>query len=258
MASEMTWEGAILKVLEDAGLPLHYQNITNLIGERRLRSLTGANPADTVRGTLNRIVNNEQGSRIRRVGNGVFEVVDPSNSLPDTEEDDADRIEEDNEDDVRVHAFGLYWEKDKVNWGKGGALQGRQPYADDVVDFSNQQGVYLLYRERSIIYVGRTKGSPYLYGRLRSHVRDAKGPRWDRFSWFGFRAVNERGELADLPDEVNMGNLITILEATLIETLEPPINGQRGELMGLLYGQVTDPEIASRQARSFLKDLAGA
>ena len=256
MTSEMTWEEAILTVLQDAGQPLHYQRITEIIGERRLRNVAVSTPANTVNSILNRIVNDEEDSRIHRVGRGIFEVMDSSDSLLELSlEDDVDLTEGNEDSEVRVHAFGLYWDKDKVHWGRGGALQGRQSDAADIVDFSNQQGVYLLYKERSIIYVGRSERG--LYGRLRSHVRDAKGPRWDRFSWFGFRAVDEDGNLDEMPNETSMGNLITMLEATLIETLEPPVNGQRGELMGVLYEQVTDPIIASQQARSFLKDLAG-
>ena len=82
--------------------------------------------------------------------------------------------------------------------------------------------------------------------------------RWDRFSWFGFCGVDEEsGELRSMPDQVDSVHIIGILEAVLIEALEPPINGRRGDYLGTECKQVPDPEIAKEQSRSFLQDLTG-
>ena len=260
MTSEMTWRDAIIKVLKDAGEPLHYQRITSLIGERGLRPVTGATPANTVAANLNTIVNDETNQyykNIQKTSRGVFAFVDSSDTPMDVREEDVDPIDQEElNGDVSVHAFGLYWDREKVNWGKGTKILGRQARGADPVDFSDQQGVYILYKDRSIVYVGRTEGS--LRARLKYHVTNSlRAFRWDRFSWFGFRPVEETGELGELLSDVKTENIIAVLESILIETLEPPVNGKRGDYMGELYEQTTDPEIASQQARNFLLDLAG-
>ena len=118
---------------------------------------------------------------------------------------------------------------------------GRQAAGSSPVDFSGQHGVYLLHKDRAVIYVGRTTDS--LRGRLDNHNKDKKAPRWNRFSWFGFRNVSDDNKLEDLPSEIDAQHLVTILESVLIEALEPPVNGRRGDYMGVLYEQVPDPEI---------------
>ena len=252
---ELGWSDAIVTVLQDAGEPLHYQRITALIGERGLRTLTGANPVDSVRGFLSQMTtkgNRNYDGRIRRVARGVYEFVDPTSPVTEPREDEDIEDELDTIDEgqstadsriVRVPAFGLYWEKEKVNWGRGGSgILGRQAAGAKEVDFSDQQGVYLLHKDRSVVYVGRTTES--LRGRLDWHNKDKKAPRWNQFSWFGFRDVNnDTGKLEPLPREIDTRHLITILESVLIEALEPPVNGRRGDYMGVLYEQVSDPKI---------------
>ena len=249
----MDWDAAIVKVLQDAGQPLHYQTITGLIGELGLRELSGATPATTVSSRLGTMINPEHGRfdrRIRKTSRGVFEFVDPSDTTPEPEPeqeiDESDEaVIESSDRIIGVPAYGLYWEKDKVNWGRGSSgILGRQAAGSSPVDFSGQHGVYLLHKDRAVIYVGRTTDS--LRGRLDNHNKDKKAPRWNRFSWFGFRNVisdDDGNKLEDLPSEIDTQHLVTILESVLIEALEPPVNGRRGDYMGVLYEQVPDPEI---------------
>jgi hypothetical protein len=195
--------------------------------------------------------------QIRKVSKGTFEYVS-SETAPATEEPEDD----DNEDAsgantdriVRVPAFGLYWDKSKVRWNSG-ELLGRGPGSSNRVDFADQHGVYILYKDRSVAYVGRTIDS--LYGRLRAHNRDNKSVRWDRFSWFGFREVADNGQLNAMPPDVDPAHLVSILESVLIEALEPPVNGRRGDFLGLQYEQVPDPIIAQQQSKAFLQSLTG-
>lgn len=81
--------------------------------------------------------------------------------------------------------------------------------------------------------------------------------QWDNFSWFGFRDVKDNGELSPMPNQVDSTDLISILEAVLIEAREPPVNGRRGDFLGIPYKQVPDPEIAREQSHSFLQNLTG-
>ena len=266
-SEEMAWQPAIIAVLQDAGEPLHYQKITELIGERELRTLSGANPANSVSGFLSQMTNEDHPSfndQIQRVTRGVYMFVDPESPMPDSQQDinDIDDAEEEQDETsaqkiVKVPAFGLYWERDKVNWGRGSkGILGRQTPDTKEVDFSEQQGVYLLHKDRSVIYVGRaTKGS--LRERLKFHKQDKKAPRWNRFSWFGLRDVNdETGELEPLPSEIDTDHFVAILESVLIEALEPPVNGQRGDYMGILYEQVVDPEIQEKEDAKLRRMMA--
>ncbi len=259
MASDdITWQEAITRVLEDSYQPLHYQRITEMIGARGLRALSGATPSATVRACLLSMVDPEANSydnRIRRVTRGVYEFVSTKeDEQPVVREREDIEEDEQTEDSIGVPAFGLYWERQKVNWKKRKML-GRQTRDAASVNFAEQRGVYLLHKDRSVVYVGRTDAS--LFERLRDHNRDRKSPRWDKFSWFGFCNVSDNGELGHSRKEFDLRRLIRILEAVLIEALEPPVNAQRGELMGVLYEQVPDSEIAQQLSREFLQNLVG-
>ena len=158
-SQEMDWQKAIITVLEDKGEPLQ---VTELIGERGLRTLSGANPANSVNGFLSQMTNKNHKSfkdQIQRVTRGVYMFVDPASPMPDPQQDidDIDDAETEQDEKKIVPAYGLYWERDKVNWGKGSkGILGRQTPDSNEVDFSEQHGVYLLHNDRSVIYVGRT------------------------------------------------------------------------------------------------------
>lgn len=258
---ESGWQESIVSALQDADEPLHYQRITEIIGERGLRTLTGASPATTVNSYLNSMTKQGHSSyddRVRKVGRGVYEFASNGDLvIPEPEVDDIDDDEQDSNPDriVRVPAFALYWDKDKVKWNSGQIL-GRESQTAATVNFADQQGVYILHKGYSVAYVGRTTDN--LYQRLRSHNRDHKSVRWDRFSWFGFRGIdNHTGNLTPMPTEVGPAHLISILESVLIEALEPPVNGRRGDYLGIQYEQVPHPDIALYQSRAFLQSLTG-
>lgn len=263
---EMSWQDAIATVLQDSGEPLHYQRITELIDERGLRSLSGSTPVATVRGLLSQMTT--QGSRsyderIQRFTRGVYVYLDPTDPDPSNVQEDSgessDLIDDQSDESsgiTGVPAFGLYWEKEKVNWGRGSSgILGRQTTGSQRVDFSDQQGVYILHKDRAVVYVGRTTDS--LRARLDWHNKDRKAPRWNQFSWFGFRDVDEgTGNLKPLPTDMESRHLVTILESILIEALEPPVNGRRGDYMGVLYEQVSDPIIQNQEDAKLRRMMA--
>ena len=162
-----------------------------------------------------------------------------------------------------IASYGLYWERDKVQWwpGPGGRIQllggpqveNRQfdpNNQEHTIDFSRQRGIYLLHHGHEVMYVGHTAevgANVGLFFRLRSHYSSPRrGPLWDRFSWFGFRPV-ENGEIRDIPidmgQHVPMGTLIQVVETVLIQACMPRLNGQAGQLLGTIYGQVRDPNL---------------
>lgn len=259
---EIGWQEAIVAVLTAVDGPLKYDAITQLIEERGLRTLTGATPANTVNAYLNGMTKSGHqwyDSRVSKVGRGIYQLAAADDDVLAEEPEIYDLDEEEQTENsnriVGVPAFGLYWEKDKVRWNSGQIL-GRQTHNSSTVNFADQQGVYILHKDRSVAYVGRTTDS--LYGRLRVHSRDHKAVRWDKFSWFGFRDIDgEKNEMKPMPAEIEPANLINILESVLIEALEPPVNGRRGDYLGVQYEQVPDPTIATQQSRAFLQSLIG-
>ena len=254
-SSNLTWQEAIVQVLRDAGEPLHYDAITSRIGQQGLYDFSNsATPYRTVLAELSRILNNNDNPynlKIQRVAPGTYSYIGESSEKDDTRDGD-DQVPLGEDKDALVPAFGLFWERDKVQWDSGQIL-GRQAPSSRTVNFAEQQGVYLLLKGRYVVYVGRTTDS--LYSRLKSHIGGSRGPRWDGFSWFGLRDVDEDGKLITLDSELSIEDVIIAMESVLIEVLEPPINGRRGDRMGALYEQVIDPRIQDRQNYDILATL---
>jgi hypothetical protein len=120
----------------------------------------------------------------------------------------------------------------------------------------DQRGVYLLHDVQRVIYVGQVADQP-LGKRLSQHTIDRLNGRWDRFSWFGIRRVTTDGKLMDADlKNLTAANIITTLEALLIEGLEPPQNRKRGEDFGAVeYLQVENPKHKKQEFKSQLADL---
>lgn len=89
-----------------------------------------------------------------------------------------------------VGAYGQFWERNQVNWGTyKWRLLGRQGLNTGtlkIVDFRYARGVYVLYNELGVYYVGLASEKRGLGGRLKDHLVDKHGSRWTRFSWFSF------------------------------------------------------------------------
>ena len=258
MASQIPWREALLRVYSEAEEPLDVRQAVERIAALGLRDFSNA---ATPERTANRDLLNmsrEVGTLIVRMAPGVYEYNDPDDPNPDELEeadknlDDLESLEE--SQTIKVAACGLYWAKDAVTWGRGCRIMGQQVEGAAHVDFSEQQGVYLLYRGNSIVYVGRTTDS--LRARLKDHAsKKNKSYRWDHFSWFGFRPVYDNGALGALPEGIQAADMIAVLETVLIEALEPPINGMRGDRMGEYYIQVIDREEAGRRGIYSLQAL---
>ena len=152
-------------------------------------------------------------------------------------------------------ALGMFWERDLVSWsGKPSILGAEQPGAASV-NMTDQNGVYLLHDFRDIVYVGRATEAS-LGSRLYAHTRDRLKTRWNRFSWFGFRAVDDNGTLGPISKTYELRDVVVAMEALLIEALEPPQNRKGGDgFQGIEYIQAEDPEKAKERLLSQLKNL---
>jgi hypothetical protein len=135
-----------------------------------------------------------------------------------------------------IEAFGLHWHLDRVNWGRQnspGTLLGSASRSARAVpvDFREQRGIYALYGDYELIYIGQTgAGDKRLFSRLRDHKSDHLSERWNRFSWFGTQWVTKQHELstdtASIHSSVEAG--LNVLEAICIAVAEPRLNLQRG------------------------------
>lgn len=155
-----------------------------------------------------------------------------------------------------IRNYGLFWKDSDVFWGAGssaGALLGvlASNVTDDAVDFRDQRGVYVLYAEYDLVYVGQNNGQE-LIARLKQHKKDDLAERWNRFSWFGLRAVKVGGELTKYNQGVHAENhdVLNHIEAILIHTAEPRLNRQGGKFGDNIerYLQRRDDRLGPSQA----------
>lgn len=141
-----------------------------------------------------------------------------------------------------IQTYGLYWEKDFVEWKSEGRMigycnrDGKRFYTN----FWDQKGIYILYdRSDQPVYFGQVgviKHTPdgegsILGARLLHHKKGDFGDQWSKFSWFGVRPVGrkkigkfidqrgERKDLYNLNDRKERGDVepeIRVMEALLI------------------------------------------
>lgn len=248
----LQWRDAIIRVLDDAKSAMHYTDIAEAIVEQKLRKQVGATPASTVAANIT--------TEIRQLGdNSAFVRVKRGEYMLRKHYEDEDvpqvgnkgslsPVDKAQEEETGViQAFGMYWQRDSVDWSSSPKLLGQQSRGAKSVDFSGQIGVYLLHDGREIIYVGRSTDRT-IGKRLFEHTYDRLNGRWDRFSWFGLLFVTEEGKLVPGTVSTDQSTLITMLEALLIEALEPPQNRRRGdEFRAIEYLQGEDPSVRRKQ-----------
>lgn len=215
MTEERTWKNAILEVLGGADGPLHYKVISKRIKEKGLRQNFGKTPERTVAVALGEL---RKAGLVLQLGKGFYQKKHEEPPEP-----------EESSQAVRIQAYGLFWRAEDVDWTRTqGELRGVDPDNDKVlVDFADQEGVYLLHHHNTptAVYVGMTsRAKNGLYDRLRDHTRDQAAGRWETFSWFGFRPVDKHGNLGKAADTVPRRRMIEIIEAILIETMLPGLN----------------------------------
>lgn len=255
---DMTWNDAIAQVLKEHGSPMHYREITEAILEQGLRTKVGATPSNTVATQLSMDLAKGASSRFIYVAKSTYGLRDwrSVTDVPATEEEALSNTPQ-AAVRIAVRAYGMYWERALVDWLKSAPrLMGQQFKNSDLVDHYEQQGIYVLYDHRTIVYVGRAT-SLSIGDRLRDHTLDRLRSRWDRFSWFGLRGVREDGSLTTMDSaSASLEEVISQMEAVFIELLEPPQNRQQGKgLAAIEYLQSEDPELVKRRKKELLKEL---
>ena len=135
-----------------------------------------------------------------------------------------------------VRNYGLFWNLEDIFFGKGangGRMLGvpARNTTADIVDFREQSGVYVLYADYQMVYVGQAgNGNQKLFDRLKQHKRDALAKRWNQFSWFGTRWVKSDLTLSAEVEGAHSTHeeVLNHIEAILIHAAEPKHNRQGG------------------------------
>jgi len=175
---------------------------------------------------------------------------------PEQIEQEVEAVTEDESTGI-IQAFGMYWARNLIVWSGSPRLLGQQQTGAKPVDFANQRGVYLLYDDRDVIYVGRATDQGF-GRRLFQHTVDRLASRWNRFSWFGLWRVTQKGDLEEMsPRALPADIIVTTMEALLIEGLEPPQNRRRGDdFRAVEYVQAEDPELEKRRMMALLSEMS--
>jgi hypothetical protein len=257
---EKTWREAIVRVLKETKTAMHYSDIAEQILTNGYYKPDGATPAATVNAQISSSIKADgENSPYIRVSPGTFALRDAQvlnvvqavlNVEPITQQDQDTEITS-----KFINAFGMYWQRDLVVWKKSPKLFGRSPASSFAIDFSKQRGVYLLYDHHTPVYVGRSTEQT-IADRLFSHTNGRMAGRWNRFSWFGILEPTNDGKLQEANLTIGESDIISTLEAILIESLEPPQNRRQGDgFAGREFVQDIDPEIKKKQLAATLRAI---
>ena len=259
--ADLKWKEAIERVLNEEKKQLHYTIIAELIAERGYRKSLGATPQDTVSAQLSTDVKKAD-SIFAKTDKGYYILrkylnQTDNNSIDDNEPEIINDIIVTTDNHKIINAFGIYWNRNLVHWKSQPDLLGIQQIGATEVTFKDQIGIYLLHDSRETIYVGQAIEQS-LGKRLKDHTTDRLAGRWDRFSWFGFYPVTEDAKLnlSVKFKDFTIQNLGDIMEAILIESIEPRQNRKQGNsFVGLEYLQVEAPEIKKRLKQQLIQEL---
>jgi hypothetical protein len=160
-----------------------------------------------------------------------------------------------------IRAYGQYWNPDIVDWGSKGAgnqgsLLGKGKWDTTTITINSwdQHGIYVLHDEFRAVYVGKAF-SLSIGERLRMHLTDRFGGRWDMFSWYGIDSVRADGSLRKAGKRiVTPVKLIDTIEAMGILIADPPLNRKRESLdEAILIEQEKSPH--PHTIRHYLEEL---
>jgi hypothetical protein len=137
--------------------------------------------------------------------------------------------EESSNTPILIKTYGEFWNPEMVNWKNSWRLLGKRTRKGIDINVYEERGVYVLYSDYSPVYVGKAFDSSIGY-RLQGHRQSVrKGPRWDRFSWFGVLGLNSRDRLHKSKHglRVTPEELVATLEALLIVAIDPRLNARK-------------------------------
>jgi hypothetical protein len=153
--------------------------------------------------------------------------------------------------DHLIGAYGLFWQRNAVNWNPGSGphawqLLGRKNLNKPklrVCDFRRATGFYVLFDEFRAVYVGLARGGNGIGSRLKMH--NAKRQDWSRFCWFtfddvvdnksdGWSSVRRREALRSASAEMVVRECESLLISILGSTTQNQMRFSRAEKWGQL------------------------
>jgi len=145
-----------------------------------------------------------------------------------------------------IRTYGEFWSPDVVDWAKSWRLLGteRADSKGPILNVYEERGIYVLYKDFVPVYVGKADRQSIGY-RLQLHRESRrKGPRWDRFSWFGIRGLTSKGELRNLnaAAHADTSELIATLEALLIAVIDPRLNARKEKFKNAILLHQSDKD----------------
>lgn len=219
-----TWGQVIIDVLKEKGGPMRYNEIAQIIVDKELRGdKIGATPAITV----NSYLRNRLKEQVKSLGHGVYCLVELATANA-AEIAISESLESGDDPDIQddlITSYGRFWDRN-LYIENSCELFGRnlgQPKAQPV-NFSKFEGIYLLHKGYQVVYVGQSKE---LTKRLYEHTIDDKRNRWDNFSWFSIRDI-ENDDADEIKKSIDGASILDTLEALLIETIGPERNRKLG------------------------------
>lgn len=251
----MSWDKAILKVMEEKQEAMFYYDIATAIVEQGLRPKEhiGKTPPQTVNRYLNSYLKDKVVSTGTR-GEYILASLAQQNSLkPATANKDKKDADDNNSfDDALITAFGRYWDRKQFEQNCNQLYGASVQYAGaESVDFSKHAGIYLLHKGERVVYVGQ---ATHLVDRLSKHIKEPMRTRWDSFSWFSIIEIKEDDEnLNHKTGKKSTSNksLLDTLEALLIEVIGPELNKQAGNGFAYKeYEQIDSAEYYKRQYKN--------
>jgi hypothetical protein len=158
---------------------------------------------------------------------------------------------------ILVKAYGEFWNPDFVNWNNRTLLGDDR--AGRTIDAYEQRGVYVLYDDYVPVYVGRGDRQSVGWRLLLHRESRRKGPRWDRFSWFGINKIKKNGRLSEANSYVHprTSELIATLEALLIMAISPRLNARREKFRNALQLFQSDKDRPISETEKRLVSIEG-
>jgi hypothetical protein len=130
-----------------------------------------------------------------------------------------------------IKTYGEFWSRDGIDSSKREIL-GRRKNRDIRCNMWDQRGVYALYDNFKIVYVGQADDRG-IGRRLTEHSRDRLRKRWDSFSWFGVQDFDNRGKPRPYKGiRSTQTEAIRSLELLAILMSDAPLNRQQGKFPG--------------------------
>jgi hypothetical protein len=130
-----------------------------------------------------------------------------------------------------IKTYGEFWSRAGIK-SRQREILGFQTGNKTPCNMWEQRGIYALYKDFRIIYVGQADDRG-IGKRLVEHSKDRLRERWDTFSWFGVQDFDEHGKPRPFKSaSVAQTNIVRSLELLAILMSDAPLNRQQGKFPG--------------------------